>query len=108
MAAQLIHFARLTWKHIANGAREKRIESPTFIFRLVEFSPGFIEHEWCQKAHFGYVISGKFAITFRDETVQYQQGDGICINAGRESEHKAVVTEVVQLFLVEPVSRDEG
>ncbi|MCA9215597.1 MAG: hypothetical protein KDB27_21175 [Planctomycetales bacterium] len=98
MAAQLIQFAKMAWENIATGAREKRIESPGFTLRLVEFSPGFIEHTWCQKAHLGYIISGNLAIQFRDGTVLYQQGDGICINAGCESEHKAIVTEGVQCF----------
>jgi quercetin dioxygenase-like cupin family protein len=104
MADSRAHFAEIAWTHIASGAREKRVETAKSVMRIVEFSPGFLERDWCQNAHVGYVIEGNFAIQFHDSVLQYQEGDGICINAGTESEHKAVVTEVVTLFLVEPKS----
>ncbi|MCA9264068.1 MAG: cupin domain-containing protein, partial [Planctomycetales bacterium] len=107
MTIPIAKFADMAWTDIATGVREKRIESPRHTMRLVEFSPGFIERDWCQKSHFGYVLSGELAIQFRDNTVRYQQGDGICIDAGAESEHKAIVTEVVILFLVEPTLSNE-
>jgi quercetin dioxygenase-like cupin family protein len=110
MANQLVHFDELAWENIASGAREKRVETAHSVLRLVQFSPGFVETAWCQQAHIGYVVGGALTIQFRDSMLQYQEGDGLCINAGAASEHKAVVTEAVTLFLVEPKwsTRNEG
>lgn len=91
-----------TWNDVANSVREKRVETLNSTIRIVEFSPGFVERDWCQKAHVGYVISGKLKIQFRNSELRYQEGDGISIDAGAEREHRAIVTEVVTLFLVEP------
>lgn len=97
-----IGFANAPWEPIAIGARQKRVETADSVLRLVELSPGFVEGDWCRKAHVGYVVSGSLAIEFRDGLLRYREGDGLGIRAGEESEHKAVVTEAVTLFLVEP------
>ncbi len=101
MNEPLARFADIAWDEVAPGAREKRVDVVGAAMRIVEFAPGFTERVWCQKTHVGYVIDGEFSIQFRDTVVRYQKGDGIYINSGVESEHKAVVNEVVTLFLVE-------
>ncbi len=94
-------FDDITWVEVAAGAREKRFQSGPNVCRLLELSTRFVELEWCQNAHFGYVINGQFSIEFRDQVTHYRGGDGICIHAGAASEHKAAVSDKVTLFLVE-------
>jgi len=47
MYESLIRFADAEWTDLASGAREKRVKTAKSILRIVEFSSGFIEHDWC-------------------------------------------------------------
>lgn len=96
----------MPWQDVVVGVREKRVETLQSTIRIVEFSPGFVERDWCQQAHLGYVIRGELGIQFRDRELRFREGDGICIEAGAEFEHKAIVTEVVTLLLVEPKPKE--
>ena len=71
---------------------------------MVEFGKDFIENDWCTNGHIGYVLKGQLEIDFEatGTTVRYTSGDGIFIEKGEDSRHKArVLTESVRLILVE-------
>jgi hypothetical protein len=53
-----IAFHEIPWEEVAPHARQKSMSSGDTLFRLLEFSPGFIEPEWCEKGHRGFVVSG--------------------------------------------------
>lgn len=95
-------FADVPWVDIAPGAREKRFTDGNHAIRLVQFSPPFREVEPCTKAHVGFVVSGEFTIEFADKLVQFREGDGLSIPAGLATAHRAIVTQEVTLFLVDP------
>ncbi len=98
----LKRFADLPWVEIAPGAKEKRFTEANQTIRLVQFSPPFQETDACAKAHVGFVVSGEFSIEFSDFRVQFREGDALSIPAGSASAHRAIVTQELTLFLVEP------
>jgi hypothetical protein len=89
----------MAWVELGPGAREKRVERGGCVLRLVEFSPPFEEVGWCVKGHRGYVVSGGFVLEFEGSREVLGAGDAFEIGAGRE--HRAVVADVVVLFMVE-------
>ena len=100
-----IEFEKIDWEGPATGVRTKEIIQNNQKIRLVEFSEGFIEEDWCTKGHIGYVIEGSMRIDFNGKKVDYKQGDGLMIQEGEEQKHKVLINpgERVLLFLVEEV-----
>ncbi len=104
MDNRLLEFKKLEWM---NGPFEgiylKVFEQNQQMIRLVKFNPGFIEPDWCQKSHVGFVLEGSFDLEFPDKTIQYKAGDGLFIDTSENHEHiiKVTSTEPVLLFLVD-------
>jgi hypothetical protein len=97
-----VQFDTLEWHNLTHGARFKVFQSGTKQLRLVEFSSEFLEPDWCEKGHIGYVIQGELEIDFHGHIVRYPEGSGINIPNGLASSHKGrAVTPTVLLFLVE-------
>ncbi|MGA9667194.1 MAG: hypothetical protein WBQ69_12220 [Gallionella sp.] len=97
-------FDSLEWQSSIHGARFKAFRSGDRQLRLVEFTDQFVEPEWCEKGHIGYVIQGELEIDFHGNLVRYPEDFGIFIPAGSASGHKArSVTPTVLLFLVEEI-----
>ena len=99
----LIELDKLTWNELALGLRYKSFISGNQQIRLVEFSEGFIEPNWCRKGHAGYVIDGTFTNDYSGNTERYNKGDIIFIPAGEQAKHKAILGkgEKVTLLLFE-------
>lgn len=99
-----ILFESLEWQDGIRGARFKAFRSGNKQLRLLEFTSEFIEPDWCEKGHVGFVIQGELEIDFRGQMVHYPQGSGIFIPSGAASGHKArSITPTVMLFLVEDI-----
>jgi quercetin dioxygenase-like cupin family protein len=97
-----VNFDSLPWQSSLKGARYKAFQQGSRKLRLLEFSQGFIEPDWCTKGHIGYVLDGELDIDFNGSLVRFSAGDGVFIPAGTENKHKAkVLTDVVRLILVE-------
>ena len=104
MEQHRVLFDALDWQDGIRGARFKVFRSGTKQLRLLEFTSEFVEPDWCEKAHIGFVIQGELEIDFRGSVVRYPQGSGIFIPGGSASGHKArSITPVALLFLVEDV-----
>ena len=101
----LVKFDKLPWEQSDPGARSKTFVSGNRRIRLVEFSEGFIEPDWCRKGHAGYVLDGECALDFNGTLEHFTKGDVIFIPEGEESKHKAVLGkgEKVTLLLFETV-----
>lgn len=99
----LIEFDKLSWNEPANGVRSKTFVSGNQQIRLVEFSEGFVEHDWCKKGHAGYVIDGEFTNDYSGKLERYKKGDIIFIPKGETAKHKAILNkgEKVTLLLFE-------
>ena len=84
--------------------RGRTIESHGKRFRLAEFDAGFVEADWCRKAHSGYVLTGDLEIEFDSGREQFHPGDALSIPPGEHHRHRAhVASGTVRLFLVEDV-----
>ena len=57
------------WESPGPNVRFKAIRRNGIQLRLVEFSRGFAEHDWCGKKHVGYVLSGELAALPVTDTV---------------------------------------
>lgn len=99
----LIVFDSMQWDSPAEGLRFKKFTEGNKQIRLVEFSEGFTEEEWCRTGHIGHVLDGAFSINYSGKTENYNKGDVIFIPDGDAHKHKAIVGkgEKVLLLLVE-------
>ena len=96
----LLAFKEMEWNSPAVGVREKRFEHKGETIRLLEFSYGFIEQDWCVKGHKGYVIEGSLFIDFNGKRIKYEKGDGIWIEEGEKNKHKAIINEGEKVLIV--------
>lgn len=98
-------FDAIEWQSPQPGARFKLFRDASRQVRLLELSSEFVESEWCEKGHVGFVVAGELDIDFSGHVVRFPQGSALLIPAGPSRAHKArAVTSVVRLFLVEEVS----
>lgn len=99
----LIQFNELEWKVQGKGVRTKEYLKGNQKIRIIEFSEGFVEEDWCTKGHIGYVLEGAMRIDFNGRIISYEKGDGLWIEQGEEQKHKVLIQagESVQLLLFE-------
>jgi mannose-6-phosphate isomerase-like protein (cupin superfamily) len=99
-----ILFDQLQWQDALPGARFKVHRSGNKQLRLLEFTSEFIEPDWCEKGHIGFVLKGELEIDFQGRLVRYPEGSALFIPFGAASGHKArSIAAVTQLFLVEDI-----
>ena len=105
MNEYLIDFEDIAWESPAPGVRYKAYMRGGHKVRLVEFSEGFSEANWCTNGHIGYVLEGRFSIDFNGTVIPVKAGDGIFIPEGAENKHKAqsIKGEKALLILFEEV-----
>ncbi len=97
-----VDFESMPWESPAPGVRFKKCQRDGRRLRLVEFTPEFVEADWCTKGHAGYVLEGAIAVDFQGEDVVFLAGDGLFIPPGVEHGHKArAITDAVTLVLVD-------
>jgi quercetin dioxygenase-like cupin family protein len=96
-----IDFTSIPWETPMKGVRHKAIKQGDKQLRLVEYSK-YLEPHWCEKGHIGYILEGQFEITFENERLVYNPGDGVFIPAGSEHKHSGrVLSDVVRVVFVE-------
>ncbi len=100
MKEPLIDFRRMAWESPAPGIRQKVDVRGKDKIRLVEFSDGFVEAEWCRKGHRGYVVQGSLTLDFNGRETVFREGDGLDIPVGDEFRHKARLAEGETALLV--------
>jgi quercetin dioxygenase-like cupin family protein len=97
-----VDFDAIPWTAPAPNVRFKAYKEGSRQIRLVEFSEGFVEPDWCRKGHIGYVLEGSGRLQFPGFEATAKEGDGIFIPAGEEHRHKlTVLSKVLRVFLVE-------
>jgi len=103
----LIEFEKLPWNKPAIGVRTKAFVNGNQQIRLVEFSEGLVEPDWCQKGHAGYVLDGEFSNDYSGKLERYRKGDIIFIPKGEQAKHKAILGkgEKVTLLLFEIIEQ---
>jgi len=99
-----VDFTAIPWMSPAPGVRYKALQQDGKQLRMVEFSRDFVEPDWCQRGHIGYVVEGELEIDFNGQLITFHAGDGVFIPPGEAHKHKArALTEVATLVLVEDV-----
>ncbi len=101
-----INFTKIPWETPAVGVRIKKVVSGENQIRLVEFSEGFIEAEYCRKGHIGYVVEGSMKLDVNGKMVDFKAGEAFILPADDDAfRHKVVMGkgERVVLVLVEKV-----
>ena len=102
MNAHKIDFRNLPWVQPAPGVRAKIYRAGTTQVRLVEFSKEFVEPDWCQRGHIGYVLDGRIEVSFSGKMEAFEAGDGVFIPPGEKHQHKThVLTDTATLVLIE-------
>jgi hypothetical protein len=106
MQNNAISFDRMERQSPQRGMRCKIFRDGSKQLRLVEFSSDFVETQWCEKPHAGFVLSRGLEISFADQVIRYPEGSALLIPAGVSHAHKArATTPVACLFLVEEVTQ---
>ena len=105
----LVEFDKLAWNEPATGVRFKVFRNGIQQIRLVEFSEGFVESDWCQNGHAGYVLDGEFSNDYSGKLERYKKGDVIFIPEGKQAKHKAILGkgEKVTLLLFEIIENQK-
>ena len=99
----LVSFGAIAWQSAMAGMRFKEHVRGGRRLRLVEYTPEMAPH-WCERGHLGYVLDGRLEISFSDEVVVLETGDGVDIPSGPEHRHMGrALTEVVRVIFVEDV-----
>lgn len=100
-----VDFERLAWESPSPGIRFKVFRRGGRQLRLLEFSEGFEEEEWCTRAHAFHVLEGELTLRLRDDrTVRMKAGDVGFLEGG--AGHKAILGrgERARLLMFEEVS----
>ena len=107
MNTHKIIFDNIEWTNTGTGVRYKAFIHGNQRLRLVEFSEGFVEPDWCTDGHAGIVLDGSFACDYNGSMERYSKGDVIYIPSGESDKHKAVLGkgEKVTLLLFEILER---
>lgn len=100
MQKHLINFEGMPWVEAGEGIRYKGFKSDIQQIRLVEFSEGFIEKDWCLRGHAGYVLEGSCLIDFNGERELFKAGNIIFISKGDDDMHKVMMNKGERVLLL--------
>lgn len=98
-----IAWEEIEWQQAAQGLRTRTVVRQGQQLRMVEFSHGFVEPDWCLKPHTGWVLEGQMELDVNGSVLRLQAGDSLWLPGGpanRHKHHRTVTTTT--LFLVEP------
>ena len=103
MSSYKINFDGMEWTDAGNGMRYKVYKNGNQQLRLIEFSEGFVESDWCTNGHTGVVLEGSFSTDFNGYIERFVKGDITHIPSGEADKHKAILGkgEKVVLLLFE-------
>lgn len=96
-------FESISWEFPMQGIRQKVARHGSRRVRLVEYSKDMKPH-WCERGHYGYILTGRFEIEFDSGISVFDAGDGVLIPDGAEHRHRAkVLSDAVRAVFVEDV-----
>jgi quercetin dioxygenase-like cupin family protein len=100
MHGHLIDFDNIPWTEAGAGVRYKAFQQGGKQIRLIEFSEGFFEKDWCLRGHAGYVLEGSFSVDFNGHIESFSKGDAIMISEGEQDRHKALLKTGERVMLL--------
>lgn len=95
----LIHFEDLPWNEPQKGLKYKAYKNGVQQIRLVEFSEGFIEEDWCCREHAGHVLEGSCSIDFNGSIEYFEAGDTLFISKDIDK-HKVIVNQGQRVLML--------
>lgn len=96
----LVNFEFIDWIKPANGVRYKKYTNGNQQMRLVEFSEGFVEPDWCCTGHAGYVVEGSFSNDYNGKLEYYKVGDCFFIPSGEQDKHKVIMAKGEKVLIL--------
>ena len=100
MKENVILFENIEWESPQEGVEQKVYATNNRKLRLLRFSDSFVENEWCNKGHVGFVLKGEMKVDFNGNMKSYREGDGLWIDEGEKSKHKVVMERGKQIELI--------
>jgi hypothetical protein len=102
------NFKAMDWETVEAGLKSKTIMHDDVRLRLVEFSAGFEERDWCRGEHYGLLIEGELELQLPGGIFRAFAGDAVVLPPVAECRHKArSLTPTALLFLVERLSTSQ-
>lgn len=93
MSDYKIEFEKIPWIAGTAGLRFKELIFDNKKLRLVEFSDGLDEKDWCTKGHVGVALEGTASVVFANgKQVTVHKNDIINIPQGNENKHKTIIS----------------
>jgi quercetin dioxygenase-like cupin family protein len=113
MAGRQVDFTTLDWEGWASEvpARVKLAIAEGQRVRLIEMGPGFVEPQWCEKGHAGYVVRGEYVTDLDDATWTMRTGQGFILPPGTRHRSRNTGSLPATVFIVDldaaPASEDQ-
>lgn len=103
MAGSQVDFATLAWEGWTSEvpARVKLAAAQGQRIRLFEMGPGFVEPEWCERGHAGYVIRGEYVTDLDGQTWTMRAGQGFILPPGTRHRSRNMGSLPATVFLVD-------
>ena len=103
MSGMRVDFATIAWDGWANElpARFKVARDGGQQVRLIELGPGWVEPDWCEKGHAGFVVSGTYVQDIEDATWVMRQGQGFILPPGTRHRSRNTGSLPCVLFVVD-------
>lgn len=100
-----VEFNKIEWIEAAIGFKYKAFIGGNQKIRLVEFSEGLKEPDWCKNGHSGYVVDGECKIDFNGKIECFNKGDILHIPTSEEDKHMVMMDKGgwVQMILFEQI-----
>jgi quercetin dioxygenase-like cupin family protein len=103
MAGSQVDFAALPWEGWASGvaARVKLALADGQRIRLFEMGPGFVEPQWCEKGHAGYVVRGEYVTDLDGQSWTMRAGQGFVMPSGTRHRSRNTGSLPATVFIVD-------
>ena len=105
MKNHLINFDTYEWVRPMVGVQYKAFINGNTKIRIVEFSEGLVEPDWCKKGHSGFILDGECSINFNGAIEYFKKGDIFHIPTSEEDKHMVIMNAgaLVKILLFEQI-----
>jgi quercetin dioxygenase-like cupin family protein len=103
MTGSQVDLATLDWEGWASGAgaRVKIAAAGGQQVRLFEMGPGFVEPQWCDKGHAGYVVRGEYVTELDGVVWTMRAGQAFILPPGTRHRSRNNGSLPATIFLVD-------
>ena len=98
MAYTEVDFPDLPWT-AGNHPLERKQVAPTSPLAMLEFAPGFVDPNWCERSHVILVLRGVLEFELKDGVRRLERGKACIIDAGTAHRARNAADEPVLAFI---------